>query len=87
MASRLLTEEVSTLDRMEKTLSKTTIELNKTDRKLTDFSVSINTFNMTGTGSVTNATNTWRHMADGTGGKDGGHQQRCARVTGGWLHP
>ena len=59
-ASRLLTEEASILDRMEKTLGETTDDLNKTDRRLTDLSASLNTFNMTGTGSVLNATNTWK---------------------------
>ena len=59
-ASRLLTEAASTLDRMEKTLGEMTNELNKTDRRLTDLSVSLHNFNLTGKGSVENATSTWR---------------------------
>ena len=64
-ASRLLTEDISTLDRIEKTLGETTNDLNKTDRRLTNLSVSLNNFNLTGTGNVMNATNTWRdwHLA------------------------
>ena len=37
-----------------------TNKLNKTDRRLTDLTVNLNTFNMMGTGSMANVTNTWR---------------------------
>ena len=59
-ASKLLTEATSTLDRMEKTLGETTNDLNKTDRRLSDLSVSFRAFNLTGTRNAVNATNDWR---------------------------
>ena len=59
-ASRLLSEEASTLDRMEKTMTETSSNLNETDKRLTSLTASLDSFNMTGSGSMLNVTNTWR---------------------------
>ena len=59
-ASRLLSEDRSTLDRMEKTLTEMSNCLNKMDMRLTSLTASLDSFNMTGSGSMLNVTNTWR---------------------------